>query len=707
MSFLYPLFLAGIAAIGIPIVLHMVRQRTRRRVTFSSLMFVPATAPRFKNRSRIENVILLILRCAIIGLLASAFSRPFFPKPVSDKDVRPAKRTVLLIDTSASMRRTGLWAQAVAEAQSVLQEVGRADSVCIMSFDQDTRIVMGFEQWDQLEPGQRALAAAERISEISTGWARTNLGHALVAAAEAIEDDEINDPRQSVTARRIVLVSDLQQGSELEALGAYEWPKQTGLVVKSIRPGATTNAALQLITDRHDLAGTDANDRPRIRVTNSSDAAAEQFQLNWAGGMTAEAPNEPINVYVAPGRSVVVRAPARGDAQPSRRLILTGDDHDFDNTLRIAPYIQQPVNILYMGGDDPNDSKEMLFYLRQAFGATSILAPRVVSHAGDKDIATAEIAAADLIIVTDLVKQQNITALRRHIESGRTLLLVMKNVDATETLAGFAQIENIRVEEAEVDRYAMLSRIEFTHPLLAPFSEPLFGDFTQIHFWKYRRINAADLPDARVLAWFDSDDPALLEIPVGKGSLLVLTSGWRRADSQLALSSKFVPLLYSILEYGGVHTRQKLQYFVGDRVPVRRSAAYESANIRIRKPDGSVINLEPAQQTFAQTDQPGIYTIESDTDSRLFAVNLSARECRTAPMPIEDLEKLGVRLDQSGDVHIEKIEKARHHSNLAEMECEQKLWRRLLAALLAVALIETALAGWLTRSVPATHGEQT
>jgi len=478
MSFLYPLFLAGIAAIGIPIVLHMVRQRTRKSVTFSSLMFVPTAVPRFKNRSRIENVLLLILRCAIVGLLAFAFSRPFFPKPFSNKGVLPAKRTVLLIDTSASMRRTGLWPQAVTEAQSVLQDAGRADSVCVMSFDQNTRIVMGFEQWDQLESGQRVLAGAEQISELSPGWARTNLGHALVAAAEAIEDDEINDPQRSVTARRIVLVSDLQQGSELEALGSYEWPKQTGLVVKSVLSGATTNAALQLITDRHDLGRTDANDRPRIRVANSSDAAAEQFQINWDGGMTSAAPNEPTDVYAAPGRSVVVRAPATADGQPGRKLILTGDDHDFDNTLHVAPPLKQSVNILYIGGDDPNDSKEMLFYARQAFGATGVLAPRVVSRPGDNNIAAAEVAKADLIIATDPINQQNIAALRRHIESGRTLLLVMKAADAAETLAGFAQIDSVKVEEAEVDRYAMLGRIEFAHPLFAPFSEPRFGDFT-------------------------------------------------------------------------------------------------------------------------------------------------------------------------------------------------------------------------------------
>ena len=76
MSFLYPLFLAGIAAIGVPIVLHMIRRHTRKRVTFSSLMFMRTTAPRLRNRSRVENLPLLILRCLLLILLAVAFARP-------------------------------------------------------------------------------------------------------------------------------------------------------------------------------------------------------------------------------------------------------------------------------------------------------------------------------------------------------------------------------------------------------------------------------------------------------------------------------------------------------------------------------------------------------------------------------------------------------------------------------------------------------
>jgi hypothetical protein len=75
-------------------------------------------------------------------------------------------------------------------------------------------------------------------------------------------------------------------------------------------------------------------------------------------------------------------------------------------------------------------------------------------------------------------------------------------------------------------------------------------------------------------------------------------------------------------------------------------------------------------------------------------------------MPIEDLEKLGVSLKQSYDAAIEKTGQISHYSSIAEMEYEQKLWRWVLIAILAVLLIEIWLAGWLTRPSAASHGEQ-
>jgi hypothetical protein len=270
----------------------------------------------------------------------------------------------------------------------------------------------------------------------------------------------------------------------------------------------------------------------------------------------------------------------------------------------------------------------------------------------------------------------------------------------------------------------MLGRIEFEHPLLGPFSNPRFGDFTQIHFWKYRQINIGDsssqsntadsakfvLPESQVLARFDNGDPAWFELPVGKGSLLVMTCGWHPSDSQLALSTKFVPLLYSILEYGGGLAGQQSQYFVGDNIPIPHSIKAESANFQIRKPDNSLISLEASRQVFTETDLPGIYTIESPTgnppsqsdlaasteSAKLFAVNLPAKECQTAPMPIEDIERFGVLFKPSSSIAAEQTEPTRRHSSFAELEYEQKVWRWVFIALLAVSLIEIWLAGWLT-----------
>jgi hypothetical protein len=595
-----------------------------------------------------------------------------------------------------------MWSKAVNEARSVLEDVSPTDRVCVMSFDTEPRTLIGFEQWQTLEPARRVPAAIEQISELSPGWAGTVLGQALVNAAEAIQDDEVNEQQQRTGLRKIVLVSDLQQGSRLETLRTYEWPEGTELVVKPITPEGTTNATLQLLRNRDDLAAADSQTRSPVRITNSPDATSEQFALRWAEQNDA---GELMDVYVAPGRSVVVDVPNREDESTARELILTGDDHDFDNTLYLAPHLKQQISIVYVGGEDPNDPKEMPYYLQRCFGASQALNPKIIYQSAESDLADANIAAAHFVIVADVPEQGTVGALKQYLESGRTALLVMSSPESIATVGALTGVEDLQSEEAEIDGYAMLDRIEFNHPLLAPFAEPRFGDFTRIGFWKYRTIDTSRLPDARVLASFDSNEPALFEHPVGSGSLLVLASSWHPSDSQLALSSKFVPLLYSILEYGGVLIGQRSQHFVGDSIPIPRSRITEPTDLKIRKPDDSVISHHRDQQSFAEADQPGIYTIESPADKRLFAVNLSVAESRTAAMSVEDLEGLGVSLGQSSSVPAELVKQASRRSSFVDLESEQKLWRWALVGLLAVALIEIWLAGWLSRSAP-TAGRQ-
>jgi hypothetical protein len=260
-------------------------------------------------------------------------------------------------------------------------------------------------------------------------------------------------------------------------------------------------------------------------------------------------------------------------------------------------------------------------------------------------------------------------------------------------------LAGLAAEEAKSESYAMLGQIDFQHPVFAPFADPRFSDFTKIHFWKHRRLNPAQIPSARVLARFDGPeaDPAILQIPVGKGNIFLLTFGWFPSDSQFALSSKFVPLLYSLLEQSGALKTQTAQYTVGDAVDL--SAMPSAESLTIRKPDGTEAKSSPSDR-FTQTEVPGIYTVESGQAPLRFAVNLAAEESRTAPLPIETLERLGVPLNL--DVaqtprQIQRAATARQQVIATELENRQKLWRWLIVAALVVLMMETWLAGRLTR----------
>src|SRR5437016_13016039 len=113
MSFLAPLFLFGALAVALPVIFHLIRRTSREKTLFSSLMFLLPTPPRVSRRSRLENIFLLLLRCIVLCLLALGFARPFIQRPVqADPKAGTGKRMVILIDTSTSMRRANLRADA-------------------------------------------------------------------------------------------------------------------------------------------------------------------------------------------------------------------------------------------------------------------------------------------------------------------------------------------------------------------------------------------------------------------------------------------------------------------------------------------------------------------------------------------------------------------------------------------------------------------
>lgn len=718
MSFLAPLFLLGGLAIALPVIFHLVRRSSREKQDFSSLMFLKPTPPRMTRRNRLENLFLLLLRCMALGLLALGFARPFLRQPTAAAPTTTAgAQIVILVDTSASMRREGLWPEAMTRVEAELKNTSAADQVAILAFDEQIRPVISFEAWAAMNAPDRQALAAQRLAQQQPTWRGTHLSAALIAAAETIADANKREPHPG--PQRIVLVSDLQEGGRLEGLQGHEWPRGLEVNLQTVKARRPTNAGLQWVADQEDTARSSAEPTVRLRVSNSSDARREQFRLQWPGAIA-----DSLDAYVPPGQSRIVPAPKLPPTNGVEQIVLSGDDDDFDNVAYVVQPKAEEVNLLFMGEDAGENPNQSLYYLRRAFQDTRRQQVRLSASAPSRPLpALAPPAARSggyrLIIIPGALPAERVAEIRPYVTNGGTALVVLDDVAAAKSLGDLLAVPELGVGEATGSKYAMFGQMDFAHPLLAPFTDPRFGDFTKIRFWKHRQLNLDRLPQARVIARFDDNDPAILEIPIGRGRILVFAFSWRPAESQFALSSKFVPLLYALLDQSGAGSPGPVQYRVGDIVELAHHGIPDSAGasstagansptrsggdtaagspLKVRKPDGAEVQLAAGESRFTQTDQPGVYEATGSGVAFRFAVNLDPAESRTAPLPSDELEHLGVplraSLATSHNPSPNRVESLRN----TELEARQKLWRWLIVAALGVLLVETWLAGRLTR----------
>src|SRR6185295_14114370 len=194
----------------------------------------------------------------------------------------------------------------------------------------------------------------------------SDLGTALTTVAGEI--DSTTDARQSPLEPQIVVIGDFQKGSRMEALQAFEWPKRVPVVLRPVAPKKTTNAFVHVLHDEDEEEGA-AN--LRVRVVNAADSANDQFYVSWSGAGVKIRPDE-IGVYVPAGQSRVVHLPRTAETQSTDRIVLRGDDHEFDNTFYVVPPALQQAAVLYVGADSADDAAGMLHYLKLALTNDSL-----------------------------------------------------------------------------------------------------------------------------------------------------------------------------------------------------------------------------------------------------------------------------------------------------------------------------------------------
>ena len=698
MNFLAPLFLLGALAVAAPVIFHLIRRTTRDRTRFSSLLFLQPDPPRLTQRSRIENWLLLLLRAAALALLALAFARPFI-RTETPLNPNPGKnrRLVILVDTSASMQRDGLFPAAREKAEELLRSAGPGDQAALWTFDATTRRLLDFTEWSALPAESRAATAAGRLAEVKPGWGNTQLATALITAAERLA--EILPGETSPGGGEIILISDLQEGSRVEGLQGWEWPQEVIVTSFPLTPKQTGNAGLQLAPDSATLA---AGEEPqaRVRVWNAPDSTGEQFQIGWAAA--GEAFTGPAqDVVVPPGQSKVVSLPWPAASALPARILLKGDAASFDNTVFTTPPVTVEVAAWYFGAESLTDSKKPLFFLNRALPESRQVSVKLNPVPPEAPLPVILPGQPGIFFANGAIPPAQATFLHQQLQSGRTALLIL-SAAAAPALAVIAGTGAVPLEDIKPATYGMLSEIDFKHPLFAPFADPRFSDFTKIRFWHYTKFAATGLPGSRVLARFDSGDPALVEVPVGQGRLMVLASGWQPEASQLALSSKFVPLLSSLLEWSGAVITPPAQFFAGQPVALNLWGLTGVGPVSVRHPDGTTTTVTPEAGAFTAATQPGLYTATGGTLTKTFAVNLDPAESRTLPLPTDELDRLGVPVRRAGSR--ESVQPNSGPGPAVQTESRQKLWRWIIIAALAVLLIETLLAGLSARRAPAPGG---
>jgi hypothetical protein len=718
MSFLTPLYLLGALAIALPVLFHMIRRTPRGRREFSSVMFLEPSPPRITRRSRIEHWLLLALRAVVVCLLALAFARPFLRATQSEPlNATHSQDLVLLLDTSASMRREGIWHEAVARMESLLEATQPRDRLALLTFDREPRVVIDFSQWSALDPRSRIASAKATLHGLAPGWGATDLGRALIAAAERLESEPARDA--AAPLRTIVVVSDLQAGSRLEDLQAYRWPPQVHVRLETVGTESSPNNAGVQPVAASQASSPDERGR-RVRVTSAANSRREQFLLHWADTAIAssrtpaahnaerffESEAYAVTVVVSPGQSKAVTIPLRSAAPPEAQLLLEGDDHEFDNLCFLPELTQQNLSVAVHSIVPADDPQGMWYYLERALISTPQRAVEVRPFVR-VDPEEQDPLADDLVVVTSTVPPQQITRLHDYLEDGGVVLCVPLQASDATLLYELLQVAPVPADEAKVDRYAMLAEIDFTHPLFASLDSPQFSDFTKVRFWRHRTIDAASLPNLRVLARFDDGDVAIGEMAVGEGRIVLFTSGWHPQDSQLALSSKFVPMLNGLLDSAAGITTSTHLYTVGDTVDLRPFLPTDGRATAVRTPSGEELTVETTADedvlTFSSTKEPGRYQVlggrQSDDKPAEFVVNLDPHESETAPLPLQKLQSANVNLTGTGSDAAAVADSPDRQRQLRgqELENRQKLWRWLIIAAIGLLIVETWLGGRLAR----------
>ncbi len=138
-SFLSPLFLVGVIAAAVPILLHLFHRKTEVVIDFPAVSLLTRVPAQQHRRRRLRELILLVLRVVALALLALSFARPYFAGSAAP-DAAPL--TVIAVDTSLSMSAPGQFDRARDAVARALDAAPSSHAVALIGFSDAATVLV-------------------------------------------------------------------------------------------------------------------------------------------------------------------------------------------------------------------------------------------------------------------------------------------------------------------------------------------------------------------------------------------------------------------------------------------------------------------------------------------------------------------------------------------------------------------------------------
>ncbi|HEX4275592.1 MAG TPA: BatA and WFA domain-containing protein, partial [Bryobacteraceae bacterium] len=578
MGFLAPWFLGGLAILGLPVYVHLLRQYKQTPIPFSSLMFFERRTQSSIKHRRLKYLLLFSLRCLFVLLLALAFARPYIHSAAIAK-ASGGRTFVFAVDNSFSMRQGDRFANAKKGAIDQINAMREDDRGQVISFGGASRLLS-----DMTSDKQALRAAVTALEQGDDTSSYSELSRVLRSTTESMKADIVahvfTDAQKSSLPPSFADLK-LDPGTKLEmhAVASARVPNWTVENVDAPRRVFDTKKVRTVAT----IAGYGTTDSVRkvTLLANGKPLETKQVKVPANGRATVEflALDAPYGL-------------TRCEIQIDGADSFPPDDHWLFSVERADP---KPALLVHADGDSASP-----LYVSTALDSSNEAAFKLESLPVSQS-ANANVPKYAFVILSDPgpIPQKLDDALVKYVQAGGSVLMTLgKNATPGRHLP-IADLQVMALHSIVGDRESSLTvaSVDTSYPAFAKAQ-----NWGGVEFFQAAKIQLPQsAPDIRVAATLSDGSPLLIDRQIGGGHVLVFTSALDNIASNLPTVPVWLPFIdQTTHEMGGIGTAPG-NYKVGSFVELRTSRE-KGVPVEIVGP-GDKRLLSLSESTKAQTFQ--------------------------------------------------------------------------------------------------------